>query len=88
MNNNKKEFILPPVGFLNLSRQRQNKINYSKLYNTCYIKASIQYLFHLEEFIYTILKSSGGKLLKATKNLVDNIRNAKENNNQKYLYQK
>jgi ubiquitin C-terminal hydrolase len=49
MNNNKKEFILPPVGLLNLSRQRQNKNNYSKLYNTCYINASIQCLFHLEE---------------------------------------
>ena len=49
MNNNKKEFILPPVGLLNLSRQRQNKNNYSKLYNTCYINANIQCLFHLEE---------------------------------------
>ena len=40
-------------------------------------------LISFRRIIYTILKCSGGKLLKATKNLVDNMRNAKENNNQK-----
>lgn len=79
-NSNKSEKVnIPPVGLLNLSRENKNQKNknldeISNLYNICYINSSIQCLFHLDEFIYNILNSSGGNLCKATVDLVNNMR--------------
>lgn len=83
MSNNKKKLSLPPVGLLNLSKNNskkyKKKYNNSYLYNTCYINASIQCLFRLEELIDNVLNCSGGKLLQATKNLINKMRNSNEN---------
>lgn len=72
---------LPPFQLLNLSRlskKQSNQYN-SNLYNTCYLNAVIQCLFHLEEFIYTILNCSGGELLYSTKKLINKIKENKIN---------
>ena len=70
---------LPPFQLLNLSRlsKKQSKKYNSNLYNTCYFNATIQCLFHLEEFIYTLLNCSGGELLDSTKKLINKIKENK-----------
>ena len=72
---------LPPFQLLNLSRlsKKQSNLHHSNLYNTCYLNAVIQCLFHLEKFICTILNCSGGELLDATKKLINKIKENKIN---------
>ena len=72
---------LPPFQLLNMSRLSQKQSNHynSNLYNTCYLNAVIQCLFHLEEFIHTILNCSGSELLDATKKLINKIKENKIN---------
>jgi len=72
---------LPPFQLLNLSRlsKKQSNLHHSNLYNTCYLNAVIQCLFHLEKFICTILNCSGGELLDATKKLIKKIKENKIN---------
>ena len=65
------EVRLYPVGLLNSSRI-YNK-NYSNLFNICYINASIQCLFRLDEFVKNILKCYKGDLTLATKKLINLI---------------
>lgn len=80
------EVNIPPVGLLNFSRIDQ-KIRYYKsknlnLNNTCYINASIQCLFRLDEFVKNILRCDGGSLTTATKNLIINMKkNSKKKKN-------
>lgn len=69
---------IPPTGLLNSSRQiSKKKKKKSKLYNTCYINSSLQCLFHLKGFINGILNCSKGNVSKATKKLIDNMKNKK-----------
>lgn len=82
MNNyNENEIIIPPVGLLNFNIKNQNIWNYNnykdlKLWNACYINASIQCLFRLDEFVKNILKYKGsGKLTNETKILINKMKN-------------
>lgn len=77
--NAKIKISIPPIGLINLSRVNQYTKNdfidenNSNLYNICYLNSSIQCLFHLDEFIYELLKASNyhGKILfEATINLL------------------
>ena len=78
---NENKIRIPPVGLINYSRINQRYKNnfYSKdldlpyLYNVCYMNASIQCLFRLNEFVRRILKFDGGNLTRATQNLIKNI---------------
>ena len=72
---------------LNLSKVNRNiennylKKNISNIYNICYMNSSIQCLFHLNDFIYNILKYEKdfkvGKLTEATVNLIKDMINSK-----------
>ena len=79
MSNYKEEEIkIFPVGLINLSRDTQRTKQYkhyknSNLNNSCYINASIQCLFRLDGFVKNILKCKNGKLVSATKNLINNM---------------
>ena len=82
--NDSEEIKIYPVGLINLSRHQKIK-NYNvykklNLYNTCYINASIQCLFRLDEFVKNILKCDKGDLVLATKNLINSM-NSKYNKN-------
>ena len=78
MIDNKSNYFVPPVGLINLSRKDQKnfiKGNNSNLYNTCYINSVIQCLFRLNEFIEKIMNFQRGKLVEATKNLINAMQN-------------
>ena len=84
--NDSDEIKVFPFGLVNLSRQ-QNIKNYNfykklNLYNTCYINASIQCLFRLDEFVKNILKCDKGDLVLATKNLINLMQNKHNKNKQ------
>lgn len=83
-NNNQDEIMINPFGLINLSRadQKLKKKNYknSNLYNICYINASIQCLFRLNEFVKKIVKYNKGNLIIATNNLIDKMQNIPKNN--------
>ena len=87
MQNYEKEekIYLNPVGLVNLSRyQRIN--NYksyknSNLFNSCYMNASIQCLFRIDEFVKKIIQYDEGSLVLATKKLIYNMQ--KPNNKKK-----
>ena len=80
-NYNVNEINVPPVGLLNFSRKDQknrNYNNYKQLWNACYINASIQCLFRLDEFVKNIKKYEGGDLVKATRKLMKDMINFKK----------
>ena len=75
------EIKIFPRGLLNLSTttRKIKKYNNHKdlnMYNSCYINASIQCLFRLDEFVKNILKCENkGNLVIETKNLIYNMQN-------------
>ena len=81
MQNYEKEekIYLNPVGLVNLSRYQRinNYKSYKKtnLFNSCYMNASIQCLFRLDEFVKKIIQYNEGSLVLATKNLIYNMQN-------------
>ena len=74
---------IPIVGLLNFSKSVINKINLnnnnSNLYNICYINASMQCLFRIDEFVDKILLFDGTNLSGATKQLIYNMINKEPN---------
>ena len=76
MQNYEKEekIYLNPVGLVNLSRYQRinNYKSYKKsnLFNSCYMNASIQCLFRLDEFVKKIIQYDEGSLVLATKKLI------------------
>ena len=75
-----------PIKLLNLSRASKKvekiclKLNFSNIYNICYMNSSIQCLFHLNDFVLYILKCEGikrGQLTLATISLVKEMLNPK-----------
>ena len=85
-NYNENEINIPPVGLLNFSRKDQKISGYNNykdlnLWNACYINASIQCLFRLDEFVKNILKYEGGNLTKATRNLINKMKNFNKKKN-------
>ena len=85
-NYNENEINIPPVGLLNFSRKDQKISGYNNykdlnLWNACYINASIQCLFRLDECVKNILKYEGGNLTKATRNLINKMKNFNKKKN-------
>jgi ubiquitin C-terminal hydrolase len=74
---------IPIVGLLNFSKSVINKINLnndnSNLYNICYINASMQCLFRIDEFVDKILLFNGANLSRATKKLIYSMINKEPN---------
>ncbi len=70
--------FITPAGLVNKSRIDQKQYKKYKdfnSYNTCYINSSLQCLFRLDKFINNIFIYSGGKLVEATKNLINKMIN-------------
>ncbi len=84
----KEEICINPVGLVNLSRYQLIKgykhYKKTKLYNSCYINASIQCLFRFDRFVNEIMKydKNKGNLLIATKDLIHRMQTPKNNNKQ------
>jgi ubiquitin C-terminal hydrolase len=74
---------IPIVGFLNFSKSVINKFNLnndnSNLYNICYMNASMQCLFRIDEFVDKILAFDGKNLSGATKELIYKMINKEPN---------
>lgn len=88
MQNDEKEdkIYLNPVGLVNLSRYQRinNYKSYKKstLFNSCYMNASIQCLFRLDEFVKKIIQYNEGSLVLATKNLIYKMQKPNNKKNQ------
>lgn len=89
----KRDYIneIPPARLLNLSRKRYYNYNdfyyenfnlddiyKSNIFNVCYMNSSIQCLFHLKDFADFIFNVPGKNLMKASKNLLLEMKNTKD----------